>query len=100
MSTEELPPPASRSHDGDGITVSFDTHRCPHAAERVRGLPAMSGAARRSWIQPAGASADHTADVVHRCPGGALGHHRTGTVPQEGTHVPRRDRRGPAPQAR
>ncbi|MFI1843785.1 hypothetical protein ACH439_16870 [Streptomyces microflavus] len=64
-------PAAARSYDGEGITVSFDAHRCLHAAECVRGLPA-----------------DEVADVIHRCPSGALQYHRTDGLPDEIPDVP------------
>ncbi|MEU1174705.1 (4Fe-4S)-binding protein [Streptomyces microflavus] len=43
-------PAAARSYDGEGITVSFDAHRCLHAAECVRGLPAVFEVGRKPWI--------------------------------------------------
>ncbi|MFD4029923.1 (4Fe-4S)-binding protein [Streptomyces sp. NPDC058637] len=79
------PPPATRSYEGDGITVSYDAHRCLHAAECVHGLPGVFQAGRRPWIRPRHASAD---DVIHRCPSGALGYHRTDGMPDEVPDVP------------
>ncbi|MFW3463170.1 (4Fe-4S)-binding protein [Streptomyces sp. 058-1L] len=43
-------PAAARSCDGEGITVSFDAHRCLHAAECVRGLPAVFEVGRKPRI--------------------------------------------------
>lgn len=54
------------------ITVSFDAARCRHFAECVRGLPAVFDTGRRPWIDPAQADADVVAEVVRRCPSGAL----------------------------
>lgn len=56
----------------DTIEVTYDLKRCIHAAECVRGLPAVFDTKRRPWIQPAAAPADAIADVVMRCPTGAL----------------------------
>ncbi|MFE6768675.1 (4Fe-4S)-binding protein [Streptomyces griseus] len=82
------PRPAARSYDGEGIVVGFDAHRCLHAAECVRGLPPVFDVDRRPWVQPDNASADEVADVIHRCPSGALQYHRTDGMPDEVPDVP------------
>ena len=61
-----------KRYTSEDIDVTFDTRRCIHAAECVRGLPAVFDSRRRPWIQPADAAADATAEVVLRCPSGAL----------------------------
>ncbi|MFI1224617.1 MULTISPECIES: (4Fe-4S)-binding protein [unclassified Streptomyces] len=87
--TSQPPPrPAARSYDGEGIVVGFDAHRCLHAAECVRGLPAVFDVGRRPWILPGNADADEVADVIHRCPSGALQYHRTDGMPDEVPDVP------------
>ncbi|WP_164493918.1 (4Fe-4S)-binding protein [Streptomyces sp. ADI98-10] len=82
------PRPAARSYDGEGIVVAFEPHRCLHAAECVTGLPTVFDAGRRPWVQPDDASADEVADVIHRCPSGALQYHRTDGMPDEVPDVP------------
>lgn len=67
-----------RRYSGDHVEVSYDARRCIHAAECVRGLPAVFDVARRPWILPGTADADAVAAVVAHCPSGAL-------------HVARRD---------
>ncbi len=54
------------------ITVSFDPTRCIHSEECVRGLPAVFNPAQARWIRPDRAPADRVAEVVARCPSGAL----------------------------
>lgn len=54
----------------------------------MRGLPAVFDVDRRPWIQPDNAPADEVADVVHRCPSGALQYHRTDGMPDEVPDVP------------
>ena len=71
-----------RHYTNDAIDISYDAHRCIHAAECMRGLPAVFDSARRPWIMPSAAGADEIANVIPRCPSGAL-------------HVERRDG-GPA----
>ncbi|MFB7532751.1 (4Fe-4S)-binding protein [Streptomyces sp. NPDC056178] len=88
MATEQPPRREVGSCDGEGITVSHDTRRCLHAAACVRGLPSVFGTARKPWIQPANAPADDIADVIHRCPSGALRYHRTDGAFDEEPEVP------------
>ncbi|WP_406455957.1 (4Fe-4S)-binding protein [Streptomyces sp. NBC_00876] len=90
MTTEPPPHPAARSYEGDGITVEYDVHRCLHAAECVRGLPTVFDTGRRPWIRPGEAVADDIADVIHRCPSGALQYHRTDGGPDEEPEAPTR----------
>ncbi|MEV5978489.1 (4Fe-4S)-binding protein [Streptomyces sp. NPDC052114] len=65
-----------RPYRGNAITVTFDAGRCIHAAECVRGLPRVFDTARRPWILPDAAPADEVAEVVRRCPSGALQYER------------------------
>ena len=67
-----------KTYQGRSIAVSFEAKRCRHAAECVRGLPEVFDIERRPWIQPDNAAADRTAEVVRRCPSGALEYHRVG----------------------
>jgi uncharacterized Fe-S cluster protein YjdI/CDGSH-type Zn-finger protein len=62
----------TKGYRGAAIDVLFDGARCLHAAECVRGLPSVFDPERRPWIDPDGASAEAVADVVRRCPSGAL----------------------------
>ncbi|MFI2364059.1 (4Fe-4S)-binding protein [Promicromonospora sp. NPDC019610] len=64
--------PGPRSYAGSDITVSFDSTHCLHFAECLRGLPAVFDVKARPWISPDNAEADAVADVVERCPSGAL----------------------------
>lgn len=54
------------------IVVSFDPRRCIHAEECVHGLPLVFDRNRRPWIAPENADAASIAEVVRRCPTGAL----------------------------
>ncbi|MFB8021133.1 (4Fe-4S)-binding protein [Streptomyces rubiginosohelvolus] len=88
MTSQPPPRPAAKSYDGEGIVVGFDAHRCLHAAECVRGLPHVFDVDRRPWVQPDNAPADEVAEVIHRCPSGALQYHRTDGMPDEVPDVP------------
>jgi CDGSH-type Zn-finger protein/uncharacterized Fe-S cluster protein YjdI len=59
-------------YQGEDVTISYDVRRCIHAAKCVRGLPDVFDPDRKPWIEPDQASAAEVADVVSRCPTGAL----------------------------
>jgi uncharacterized Fe-S cluster protein YjdI len=89
--------PAStrKRYRGEAVDVSFDPARCRHAAECLRGLPAVFDAKRRPWILPDGAEPGDVMRVVARCPTGALRTHPTDptaaerpTAPTEVTALP------------
>jgi uncharacterized Fe-S cluster protein YjdI len=61
-----------QQYEHDGLTVSFDTRRCIHAAECVRRLPLVFRPAERPWVRPELADAAEIIATVHRCPSGAL----------------------------
>jgi uncharacterized Fe-S cluster protein YjdI len=66
-----------RDHEGDDIVVHWDSDRCIHAWECVRGLPEVFDTSARPWIRPTSAAAESVADVVDRCPSRALTYTRT-----------------------
>lgn len=77
MNTEVPLPGNAKAYTGRLITVTFDAERCLHAAECVQGMPEVFDAARRPWIRPDAAgdgetAAEAVAQVVRRCPSGAL----------------------------
>lgn len=66
-----------KTYSSPEITVSFDSSRCIHASECVRGLPDVFDSKARPWIRPHHASAEQIAEVIRRCPSGALQFERT-----------------------
>jgi len=64
-----------KRYTGAAVDVSYDAVRCRHAAECIRGLPAVFDTGRRPWILPDGADAEDVVRVVARCPTGALRAH-------------------------
>jgi CDGSH-type Zn-finger protein/uncharacterized Fe-S cluster protein YjdI len=62
--------------ESPAITVTWIRQRCIHVAECVRGLPAVFKPGNVPWIEPAQAVADLVAEVVRRCPTGALHYER------------------------
>jgi CDGSH-type Zn-finger protein/uncharacterized Fe-S cluster protein YjdI len=82
-----------REYADKEIVISYDARRCIHAAECTRGLPAVFDNARRPWIMPSGANADEIAEVITKCPSGALHFTRLDggeaeTSPEDNTIVP------------
>jgi uncharacterized Fe-S cluster protein YjdI len=61
-----------KRYEGERIEVTYDAARCLHAAECVRGLPAVFDTAKRPWIAPDATEAEAIAAVIRRCPTGAL----------------------------
>jgi CDGSH-type Zn-finger protein/uncharacterized Fe-S cluster protein YjdI len=70
-------------YDGRDITVTYDVKRCIHARECVRGLPEVFDPEARPWIAPENADADDLAEVITRCPTGALHFERRDGGPEE-----------------
>jgi len=71
---------------GERIDVTFDLARCVHIAECLRGLPEVFDLDQRPWILPDAADVLLVAEVVERCPSGALLYHRRDGRASE-THV-------------
>jgi uncharacterized Fe-S cluster protein YjdI/CDGSH-type Zn-finger protein len=72
----------ARAYAAPGVTVFYDRGRCLHFAECVRGLPEVFDVKKRPWIQPDKATVEKVAEVVRRCPSGAL-HYRLEEGPAE-----------------
>ena len=63
------------------ILVTFDPNVCMHTGVCLRGNPAVFDRSRPDWIQPGAGSAEAVAELVARCPSGALHAVRTGISP-------------------
>lgn len=63
---------AVRRYESGNAVVLYDAASCIHAAECVRGLPAVFDPQAKPWIRPESANADELAAVIRRCPTGAL----------------------------
>lgn len=67
---------------GRGITIHDNRSICAHAGHCTDGLAAVFKYGAEPWIDPDGAPAAATAEVIHRCPSGALSYQ--GAQPQQG----------------
>ncbi|MEQ1831558.1 MAG: CDGSH iron-sulfur domain-containing protein [Candidatus Eisenbacteria bacterium] len=56
----------------DAISVTWSRRRCTHAAECVMRLPTVFEPGRAPWVDATAAAGDAIAEVVQRCPTGAL----------------------------
>lgn len=65
------------TYESDDITVEFDSKRCLHSAECVKGLPSVFNPENKPWIQPEEATAAEIRESVHHCPTGALKYRNT-----------------------
>ncbi|MEZ5064129.1 MAG: CDGSH iron-sulfur domain-containing protein [bacterium] len=70
-------------HESEDIEVTYDPRRCIHAAECVRGLRSVFDPNRKPWIDPSAAPAGAIAEVISRCPTGALHFQRRDGGPNE-----------------
>ncbi|MGW3567507.1 (4Fe-4S)-binding protein [Streptomyces sp. NPDC000941] len=61
-----------KAYRTESITVIFEARRCLHAAECVHRLPEVFDPTKRPWIQLDRTTAERLAEVVRRCPSGAL----------------------------
>lgn len=84
--------PGAKRYQGVDITVSYEARICLHRAECLRGLPAVFDVERRPWIDADAAPAAAVAEVITRCPSGALQYHM-GTEHDELPHRPTQLRR-------
>jgi uncharacterized Fe-S cluster protein YjdI/CDGSH-type Zn-finger protein len=72
-----------RVYRNDRIEVSWEPAFCIHVAECLRGLPRVFDPWRQPWIVVENGSPDEIAEVVQRCPTGALHFRRLDGGPQE-----------------
>jgi len=74
---------ASRTYASDRIEVTWEPRLCVHVGECFQGLPDVFDPWSRPWVRPDAADPDAVAEVVMRCPSGALHFRRLDGGPQE-----------------
>jgi CDGSH-type Zn-finger protein/uncharacterized Fe-S cluster protein YjdI len=72
-----------RTYSDERITVHWDSARCIHTGICLRWLPEVFDTRRRPWVDIDAADADRIAEVVERCPTGALRYERNDGSPGE-----------------
>ena len=90
MERKNLPQPEPRGQDGvervyrsDKIAVYWDPTQCIHVGFCFRGLPGVFKPQARPWVEVDQADPEQIAEVVMRCPSGALRFERLDGGPQE-----------------
>jgi CDGSH-type Zn-finger protein/uncharacterized Fe-S cluster protein YjdI len=69
-------PDKLHAFESQGIRVTWSKARCIHSAECVRGLPRVFQPGSRPWVKPDAGEAQRIAEVIERCPTGALHYQR------------------------
>jgi uncharacterized Fe-S cluster protein YjdI len=77
------PKTRTRVYRTEQIAVSWNPDICINSHRCVAGLPAVFQPSARPWIQVNAATADEIAQVITRCPSGALHFERLDGGPQE-----------------
>ncbi|MDN7226716.1 (4Fe-4S)-binding protein [Planococcus sp. N064] len=72
-----------KEYRGSEIDVYFTPALCIHAVECVKGLPMVFDTTRRPWMDPEQESLEAIAQVIERCPSGALQYGRKDGEPNE-----------------
>ena len=72
-----------RTYEADDMVVVYDAARCIHVKECVHRLPGVFDPEKKPWVDPKRASADAIAEVVRRCPTGALHYQRRRGLQEE-----------------
>lgn len=65
-----------KTYRGKDIEVTFDLDLCVHVGECLRGDRTVFKLDRRPWLMPDASEAEVVAQVVERCPSGALQYRR------------------------
>jgi uncharacterized Fe-S cluster protein YjdI len=61
-----------REYEHEGLTVIWDSAKCVHCGNCVRGLPDVFNAKRHPWIDLTAATPEQVRAQVAECPSGAL----------------------------
>jgi uncharacterized Fe-S cluster protein YjdI/CDGSH-type Zn-finger protein len=72
-----------KTYRGTDIEVTFDLDLCIHVGECLRGEADVFKLRRRPWVLPDAGQADAVAEVIRRCPSGALMYRRLDGGPEE-----------------
>ncbi|MBR1478665.1 MAG: (4Fe-4S)-binding protein [Lachnospiraceae bacterium] len=72
MTHEELIADGYKAYENEGLAVYWKPSICAHAGECVRGDGEVFNFARRPWIILDEAKNEKVAEIVSRCPSGAL----------------------------
>ena len=57
------------------VTITWESSKCTHSGNCVRGLKSVFDTKKRPWINPQGATSEEIVKQVQKCPSGALGYY-------------------------
>jgi CDGSH-type Zn-finger protein len=77
-----------KTYTGPGVAIHDNRTVCVHAAACTQGLDKVFKYGERPWIDAAGAPPEQVAEVVRRCPSGALTFSVDGGPPQPESWAP------------
>ena len=80
---DRMRPEVEREYRTDQIVVYWEPKLCIHTGNCLRGLHQVFNIRRRPWVNVEAASPDQIAEVIQRCPTGALRFERLDGGPQE-----------------
>ena len=69
---EELLENGNKAYENDEIIVFWNPDLCVHATECVRGNNKVFDVSRRPWVDISQAPAKEIAEIIDKCPSGAL----------------------------
>lgn len=69
---EELEKKGYKTYSNEEINVFWNPELCQHAGECIRGNSKVFDASRRPWVDISAAPSKEIAEIIDRCPSGAL----------------------------
>lgn len=75
LTEDELLNSEYRKYEGKDMTIFYNRSKCQHAAECVKGNPAVFEVGRKPWIIADNGESMHNEEVINLCPTGALKYH-------------------------
>jgi uncharacterized Fe-S cluster protein YjdI len=61
-----------KRYKGKDIDVLFSAEKCIHSKTCVNGLPSVFNVKKKPWVSADAETADKIAELIDRCPSGAL----------------------------
>jgi len=77
-----------KEYSNKEIKVLWNSEKCIHAGECLKGLPQVFCRDGKPWINMEGASSEDIMTVVDRCPSGALSYKKVQSVDEESDNMP------------
>lgn len=66
------PKSVTKEYTNGEVTIVWQSGKCIHSGNCVKGLPEVFKPKEHPWIQPDNGSTEKILEVVQRCPSGAL----------------------------